>query len=38
MMFLFTTGTDEHGLKVEKKQERIIQNQKCLLIKSQKIL
>ena len=31
---LFTIGTDEHGLKVEKAQKKIIQIQKCLLIKS----
>ena len=34
---LFTTGTDEHGLKVEKAAKKIIQIQKYLLIKFHKI-
>ena len=34
---LFTTGTDEHGLKVEKAAKKKKQTQKCLLIKFHKI-
>ena len=35
---LFTTGTDEHGQKVEKAQKKLIVIQKFLLIKFLKIL